>query len=457
LLVLLGNGDGTFDGPFEYPVGQNLDAIAILDLNRDSRQDVVVASTTTTGLQGSSVNVLFGNGDGTLQPAQPLLVGRSPVALAGQDMNHDGNLDIVTANASLPASYSSFDIGVVLSNGDGTFVQPTPLATEAGPVDVTSGLLNRDCLPDFVVAASDANAVSVLVAKPGGGYEPAVSYPLGAPVLRVLLGDFTGDYNTDLQVTTTTGIYRLTGNGDGTLGAPIPMGGTGSPGALLSDDFNGDGRADTAVISTGINGCVSITLGGTSSWSACIPVGQFPTGLAAGDVNGDLRDDLVVAVSGDAQLQVLLGNGDGTFQAPAPTAVGLPSSEVALGDVDGDHDVDAVTTGDDKIRVLFNDGKGGFDGAIEYVARLYSVSNLQVVDLDQDGARDIVGTRRLANQLVVRRNLGDGTFGEELSYVVGTDPYGLNVGDFDIDGDKDVAVTARSGSGITLLALGCTK
>lgn len=97
-----------------------------------------------------------------------------------------------------------------------------------------------------------------------------------------------------------------------------------------------------------------------------------PTPVAVGDFNGDGIPDLVVANRGTNNVSVLLGNGDGTFQAPINTTVGTEPSALALGDfnVDGKLDVAAANTSDGTVTILLGNGDGTFTAA-----HVYTVGN----------------------------------------------------------------------------------
>jgi hypothetical protein len=121
--------------------------------------------------------------------------------------------------------------------------------------------------------------------------------------------------------------------------------GTG-PNSVVTTDLNGDGKPDLVVCNNG-DGTVSVLLGngdGTFKAAVAYSVGKFPGSVVVGDFNGDGKPDLAVANSGAAdtskQVSVLLGNGDGTFQA----AVNYPTSNysiaLAIGDFNGDGKLD---------------------------------------------------------------------------------------------------------------------
>ena len=122
--VLFGNGDGTFTPPLWIYLGpsNNPRSIAIADLNRDGKADLVVANAAA-----NTVAVIFGNGTGTFQPAVTIAAPGTPVSLAVADFNGDGNPDLVLANSAAST------LSVLLGNGDGTFQAARTFTADAGP------------------------------------------------------------------------------------------------------------------------------------------------------------------------------------------------------------------------------------------------------------------------------------------------------------------------------------
>ena len=115
-----------------------------------------------------------------------------------------------------------------------------------------------------------------------------------------------------------------------------------NPQAVVTGDFNGDGRLDLAVANSASNS-VSILRGnanGTFQAAQNFATGAVPRSLAVGDFNKDGKLDLVTANAGAYDVSVLSGNGDGTFRAPTSIGIGLRQLSVAVGDFNSDGKLD---------------------------------------------------------------------------------------------------------------------
>src|SRR5262249_29697516 len=187
--------------------------------------------------------------------------------------------------------------------------------------------------------------VSVLLGNGDGMFQAAVNFGAGVGPRSVAVGDFNGDGVQDLAVANFLFFYTdfvvLFGSGSGMLQGAGNFGAGDFPGAVAVGDLNGDGVQDLAVVNGGFgSNDVSVLLGngdGTFQAAVNFGAGVTPVSVAMGDFNGDGVRDLAVAnffISNN--VSVLLGNGDGTFQAGVSFGAGRFSRSVSVVDFNGD-------------------------------------------------------------------------------------------------------------------------
>ena len=363
------------------------------------------------------------NADGTIGSPQFNRTGSQPGGVIIRDLNRDGKPDIAVANQG------SNDVSVFLGTGDGLF-QPAAAVSvisandsQPGPRAVAAGDLDGDGNVDLVTA-NTSGTVGVLLGRGGRTFRPGASFAVGGSLTAIVVADFNGDGKPDVAVANNPSANRgsspgnvsvLLGNGDGTLRNPdrYPMANSAlSPSALISADFNGDGRPDLAALATnpdGISpGALVILLaqpGGSLQMLPAIPVGTpagEPTALATGDFNVDGKQDLAVTVlvrqDGGLNYMVvtLLGNGDGTFRAGSITPTDFGPISITATDLNSDGKLDLMIAhccGVTDATWLLGRGDGTF--AAEH--KIPGGHNTQAVtagDLDGDGKPDFVFTDR---------------------------------------------------------------
>lgn len=390
------SGNGLFSTPSIYGSGgQYARSVAVADVDGDGKPDLVVANHCDSGsCQNGTVGVLLGNGDGTFQPAVAYGSGGvSAESVAVADVNRDGKPDLLVANDSA--------IGVLLGNGDGTF---RPAVTYGpGGVSVAVADVNGDGNPDLLVA-DYTQGVYVLLSNSDGTFQAAVTYRSGGgSALSVAVADVNGDGKPDLLVANdcfsfgncasggTVGV--LLGNGDGTFRPVVAYGSGGSRAwSVAVADVNGDGKPDLLVANECVDsncanatGTVGVLLGnGDGTFQAAVPYGSggyeiLWVTMAVADVNGDGKADLLVTnecvdsscANTNGTVGVLLGNGDGTFK-PAMTygSGGERAWSVAVADVNGDAKPDLLVANEIfGVGVLLNIGTPS-SGTISVTANL---------------------------------------------------------------------------------------
>src|SRR5262245_9384897 len=243
-----------------------------------------------------------------------------------------------------------------------------------------------------------------------------------------------------------------------------PNGGTGiKPVSVAVGDFNGDGNLDAVTaIQDSFNTIkmVSVVLGngdGTFQAPANIDIGRQPSFVQATDVNGDGKLDLLTANKADNSVSVLLGNGNGTFQSAATFAVGANTGPVALdvADFNGDSKLDlaVANNGASFVTLMLGNGTGGFTASAQTVPVGTNPTSVAVADFNKDGKPDIATVSGGFGHLNINLNTGAGTFGPTANFETGFCANGVTVGDFNHDGKADVAVACvfPSSDGVSVL------
>lgn len=324
------------------------------DFNNNGIPDLAVLNSESNG----PVGIFSGKGDGTFQAPVNYNVGNEPQAVAAADLNGDGNLDLITAN------YAGNNVSVLLGNGDGTFRAQTTYATGSSPTFVVVGDFNGDGWPDLAVPNNGDQTVSVLLGNGDGTFQPEVAYPVGTNAGGVAIGDFNQDGLLDLAVSNTDDgtVSILLGNGNGTFQSqqvvtlPAPT----FPYWLASADLRNDGRSDLVLPGFGSSIVYVLLSNGDGTFQPAVgyTAGTTPSAVSIGDVNGDGVPDLVVPGTGDGLLSVLLGNGDGTFASATNYTVGSQPDSVALADLNGDGILDiAVSNAGSSTVTIFLQGQ----------------------------------------------------------------------------------------------------
>jgi uncharacterized protein (TIGR03437 family) len=315
-----------------YPAGVAPNGIAAADLNGDGKPDLVVANSVS-----NSLTILLNNGTGGFTALDSLVFGQfgfafaslTPGVLLAADLNGDHKTDLIVSSLTGIAIGNSAPVGLValLGNGDGTFQAPIPISGCLQVTSVQAADVNGDGVPDL-----EATCLN------GGGIVPVFAYLLVLP-----------------------------GNGDGTFGSGASYSLELTPWAAFTvGDFNRDRYPDIAV-ATGQTLTVFLNDGKADFMAVSTPgePWNFTPGIAAGDFNGDGVLDLAVAgqsgaFAANGLVAVLLGNGDGTFQAGPMLSTTAPGVIAAV-DLNGDGHLD-LAEGLPSVTFFAGRGDGTFEG-----------------------------------------------------------------------------------------------
>ena len=341
------------------------------------------------------------------------------------------------ASAPLPASPASLPIVP-------TTPFSKPVAYPSGG-EVANSLymadVNGDSIADLIAlnynsdgcetANTTEGTVSILLGNSDGTFKPAATYDSGGfcPT-AVIVGDLNGDGHPDVIVlncdpigqincpsASVSNVGVLLGNGDGTFRAAVTYnsGGSGA-GSVLLADFNGDGKLDVAVGEQNNNGGTIGILVGKGDGSFQAPV-SYDLGISAahaavGDLNGDGKPDLIatgcIFPNGGAcerAMVVLSGNGDGTFQSVVSYDL-VPQGKIAIvGDLNGDGHADLVFASEfadpprglGLITVLLGNGDGTFGPAHSYGTKGEFTDSVAIADINLDGIPDLIVSSAYTN------------------------------------------------------------
>jgi hypothetical protein len=510
--VLISNGDGTFAAPQTFTTGINSPvAAAFWDVNHDKMLDVVVVDG-----QSNQAAYLLGNGQGGFRSAQitsfPAQVSIGVLA----DVDGDGNLDLVTNNTLYPGDgkggflagipFQSSDkqnagatasnsvavgdltgdgmLDVVTANGNWNTVsvflnhggrnllqQGASFWSGNDPIALAITDVNWDGIPDLVVTNAAESDFSVFLGKGNGTFlAPTTEYAIGgSPFTRPVLADFVGDGDVDFVVSDNqSSVVLALGNGDGTFQtAPVtnivmPPGSNKSGGALsiASADFNGNGLPDFVIgqssTSPGLGLVVFLTQSNGSLGKGVVYAQNDALSyVAVGDLYQDGKADIVASNWAAGAVEVLRGNGDGTFQPP--TSIPLPgiTNGLVVADLNGDGWPDVAAVGQNSVvYILLNNGKGSLALAGTYTISGVG-SEIVTADFNNDGKPDLAIAMANTSRVAILLGNGNGTFTAAPDYdtTMPGEVYGIATGDLNNDGNIALAVTSPS-AGFIAVAFG---
>jgi|GEM_PF-6611063 len=343
-----------FDPPvFAEIGGPDAARQATADFNQDGHLDVAV----TTG--NKKINFLYGDGSGALLLDNSVRAyGAGDIATA--DFNNDGILDFAIAGAYSAACSAGGGVQIFLGAGGQTARFAFRSCLASGGVAVRAADFDGDGNADLAIglASNHSSATGLMVALGlgDGTFAPPVAVARGANVRTIKTVDYNGDGHIDIVAN--GGV--LLNAGDGTFA----FSSVGPQTVFDLGDFNGDGLADIARVfyyntvptdPLSNHYVLSIAINGGAAGSGTLVALSGPAGdLRVLDLDGDGNQDVVLVAASLNGIQVWLGNGDGSLQAPIDVPVGNNPSFLASGDWNEDSFTDLMVVD----RPFQNDSQG---------------------------------------------------------------------------------------------------
>jgi hypothetical protein len=408
----------------------------------------------------------------------------APLAAAGEPAcpSLDGQASILTGFVDLP-DVNFDEPEVTLAVGEPNVQAVGNLDDDANnTVDVVAVIPD----PDPQVAGSIQVFLNQGNDQEGAwlGLLPNDPITVGKNPSGVAVGLFNADGHLDLAVSNanddTVSILTNQGTGDGSFVVTSTVAVGAAPSSVVASDFNGDAFVDLAVTNLGDDNVVvlfgdgagNFALAGGGSTMIGFSAGDAPTAMLSDDFDNNDDSDLAGpangfgggGLAGDVGIVfVLLGNGDGTFQATAEYAVGVNPTDVAIADLDGDGfaDIAASNSADGTVSILINLGDGTFAPAFTIPTGANPVS-VDAVDLNGDNDPDLTvvaedlqigaAVQVFENRLEGGDNL---QFDPPVAFSVNADPNFVGNGDFNNDGLPDLVTVnedeGASGGSVSVL------
>jgi len=459
--IATGIGGGALNVSVYIAVGTGPVGVSAGDFDRDGYGDLVVANSGS-----DNVSVILSDGVGGYDAAVNYAVGTTPIAVALGDFNRDGSLDLVTANAS------SNNVSVRLGAANGTFGAVASYTVGTNPVSVVVFDSNSDGIPDLGVSNRGSDNVSVLLGVGDGTFGAATNTAVGDEPVGLVAGDFDRNGEVDLVVThaASTNVQLISSAASGAAGtlangvAVLLQVGS-NPQYPATADFDKDGDMDLVAVGSTTDRVYVVSNDGVGGFSAAAGSpyaetgGGAPMGVATADFNRDGWEDFVITNRGLDEVVVYLNDGDGTFTRQATVACpnyGSPQGVVAV-DLNKDGFPDVATVNDNfggasGIEVFLNNGAGVLNAPTGYASTV-AASNPRSIfaeDLDKDGDLDLVVALRDNGEVGRFLNNGTGGFGAIARTTIGDHgagteyPVSIRAGDFNRDGNIDVAATLET-------------
>jgi hypothetical protein len=410
---LMGNGDGTFRGTpaYGHDTGSGLHgAFAAGDFNGDGNMDVLGIASNPLGDSVSGLQMLIGDGKGTLTP-QTINTSVLPSFVVAADVTGDGKLDALTLSSTTDISGNNNLVFSVLNGkGDGTFAAPVsyPVASSAASSASYLALGDTRASGKLDAVINQGGSLYYLRNNGDGTFASAALIDTESGIQALTVADVNGDGKADIvamsvvtspsSINTTGSILVYLSHGDGTFAAPVTLASVANGQDMIVADVNKDSKPDILVLfSDPTSGLFSLNalLGhgdGTFAPAVSSPLnGQALVSLAAADVNGDGNPDILIgACCGSTLASIALGNGDGTFATNYGLSIGPSTNAVGFADLNNDGRPDLLLATNQTLVTSLNE----FGSAI--ITKTPSTTSLTASPINPTAGQSVTFTATVA-------------------------------------------------------------
>jgi len=399
--------------------------------------------TATSGTMATSTALSYSGSQGAYSLSATVPAGSSVSPTGTVSFVDTSNANYVLAASSLAATGAN---AISFLNSYNYLTAATPTSSESDSY-LAVGDFNGDGIPDIAVTTSGSSQLSILLGNGDGTFRSSViTFPgTGEAPYYIVAADFNNDGKLDLALAAETGLKILLGNGDGTFQPPQTI--TNAIAVIAASDVNGDGNIDIVQVA---GGAVTVLLGngdGTFTPASRTSPVSGGTSLVVADFNGDGKPDIAVTDYMDTHtylgIDVLLGNGDGTFGPQTVIAKNAAVYGLVAADLSGNGKIDLVATNNSNLplTILMGNGDGTFTQLPPDPATAFLADAVAVADFNGDGILDLAVPDSISGNVYVLLGKGDGTFTVDtyspsiLNFVSDS----IVTGDFNGDGQADMA------------------
>lgn len=376
------------------------------------------------------------------------------------DFNEDGFIDLVTGNSDS----NSESLSILINDQSGGYSDRTNIDLADGPQEVIAVDVNGDDHLDLIVTIDILDQIAVLLGDGEGDFGDPSYFTTGTDTTPygLVAGNFNADAFPDIITANRDGdnISILAGDGSGSFGTPSFISVGESPWDIVSGLFDDDEHLDIAVVNT-LDDNLMVLLGdGTGAFPSSSTVENFfAENIELADLNGDDKWD----ITGNSSSSFITTIGDGMGGFGTPTNYNYCEGPGHTGDLDDDGNDDAVFfTRDFAIYTAKGDGAGVLTYDVKYHVKAGSQGTLLIVDVDNDSDMDIlvagdIGSSPLDQFVTILKNNGFGFFNAPIQYPIlplegnYEGAYALVKGDFNEDGEMDLAATSHEDDQLILM------